>query len=131
VLVAKTDLPVRERAQAVRALDHLDAHDDKPARVIAAALEEDPSPEITIAGAEFLGRAPRKVAVPALLRLMDSSDATVRERAHASLLPLAGSVVIQPDVDPFGYDPSANATREERADALRSWHEWWDIHQDR
>jgi HEAT repeat protein len=128
--VARTDLAPRERAQAIRALDELSAHEDDVARRVSSAVEEDPSPEVAIAGADFLARSARAVAIPALLRLLESSDPGVRERAHASLLART-DVAAQADQDPFGYDPSPRAPRAERTEAVKRWREWWEVHRDR
>src|SRR5581483_4429287 len=128
--LAKDDKkPPRERALAIRALDGLGAHGEREASKVAEVTSDEVG-EVALAASEYLARAPRKIAVPYLLRFMNSDDATIRERAHASLLART-DVAIQPDVDPFGYDPSPTADRDERSQALRKWREWWDIHQDR
>lgn len=130
-LAMKTnEVPARDRAQAIRALDALDAHGDRDAMKVVEAFEQDPAADVLLAGADYLAGAPRKIAIPSLLKLMDNNDASVRERAHASLLSKT-DVAIQPNVDPFGYDPSPRVPREERYDAWKKWREWWDVHQDR
>lgn len=132
-LALKTDVAPRERAQAIRSLDRLDLKDDDVARRVSAAIQEDPAPEVAMAGADFLARAPREVAIPALLRLLESIEPSVRERAHGALLARSGFPV---ESDPFGYDPSPRATRAEkaeaeRAEALKQWREWWEVHRER
>ena len=127
-LALKTDVAPRERAQAIRSLDRLDLKDDDVARRVSAAIQEDPAPEVAMAGADFLARAPREVAIPALLRLLESIEPSVRERAHGALLARSGFPV---ESDPFGYDPSPRANKAEMAEALKQWREWWEVHRER
>jgi HEAT repeat protein len=124
-LALKTDVAPRERAQAIRSLDRLDLNDDDVARRVSAAIQEDPAPEVAMAGADFLARASREVAIPALLRLLESTEPSVRERAHGALLARSG---FPTDSNPFHYDPAPNA---DRADALQKWREWWEVHRER
>ncbi len=129
-LVMKTNEPARDRAQAIRSLDALDAHAEREAKKVAESSERDPSSEVLLALADYLAGAPRKIAIPHLLTLMKNNDATVRGRAHASILAKT-DVAIQPNVDPFGYDPTPRSEVVERDEAWKKWREWWDIHQDR
>jgi HEAT repeat protein len=126
--IGRADLSSRERAEVVRALAALRALDDATAARVSGALGEDLSAEVALAATDYFSLAPRRLAIPALLDLLDHPDLAARKRAHANLLALTGEdVSVARGHDPFEYDPDPSANAE-RAEAVRKWRDWWEHH---
>ncbi|MBI3724466.1 hypothetical protein HY251_11010 [bacterium] len=126
--LARTKASPAERVEAIHALLALSALDEERVAGVTASLREDSSAEVAVAAAAYLARAPRRLAVPALLDLLEHADAQARARAHGALLAITGDSV-EPGVDQ-GWDPAPGA-RSERAEVVRRWRAWWRAHSER
>jgi hypothetical protein len=77
---------------------------------------KDDRAEVRAATARVIaGKAPKLGGE--LIDLLDDDNAGVRQAAHDALVKLARGA---------DYGPAKTATREERAEAVKKWHAWWD-----
>ncbi len=128
-VVRQSDKPAREKAQAIRSLDRLGAHEDAVANGVCDAIDDDPkAADVAIAAIDYLAQASRQKAIPVFLRLLESPDASVRVRAHASLIART-DLAKRADVDPFGYEAAAGQA--ERSEAVGKWRRWWEGNKDK
>jgi hypothetical protein len=95
-----------------------DALAERMSRMTAGTLKDklrDDDLEIRRAAALAVAMKEEKSLVPRLIELLDDSEQPVARAAHAALRNLTGQ----------DFGPAADAGRDERAQAIAAWKDWW------